>query len=418
MTDLVTLLPPNHTPFEEALSLSVADALDIPVDLPLLVRPYEIPAPLLPWLAWGVSVDLWKDDWPEEKKRAAVARSIPWHKIKGTRAAMTEAIEFMGGEALRYIVPPNTPFASAPLTNEEYEDYLARFAQLRLYPYVERSQEAALCVYYEGPEWGFLGPINPVKARYTRTATLLDKGVETTLTVKTVTPEEAADGTAVEYDEVVIAPKPTAAFHCDADFPDAGQFLVDDFGVGQRIVRIPTEVNYSYRLGREQYTTFWPDGDLIDIYPRNIAEAHEMQNCGLYPDGGAEGDGVFDQIFMPPTISWRYLYDQWHIHDPERAPDARHGTMFCDYSRYGMPAYHAEVQTRIVKSRPVFAYGEFMDGFFIDSDQEEISDIADGIVAAKSLRDKIGIDTKTYSIPRVGDRQRVGTLKIGQHIEV
>jgi phage tail P2-like protein len=50
--------------------------------------PQRIPAGWLPWLAWGLSVDSWDEDWSEQAKRDAVAGSIALHRIKGTRASV------------------------------------------------------------------------------------------------------------------------------------------------------------------------------------------------------------------------------------------------------------------------------------------------------------------------------------------
>ena len=101
-----TLLPDNRTAFEEAADLTGARIADLPIGLRQLVQPHQIPSSHLPWLAWGLSVDLWDKDWPEETKRARTARSLPFHAIKGTQTAIAEALAVMGAEALRLIVPP------------------------------------------------------------------------------------------------------------------------------------------------------------------------------------------------------------------------------------------------------------------------------------------------------------------------
>ena len=42
------------------------------------------PAALLPWLAWGLSVDDWDSSWPEPVKRAVIAASADVHRHKGS----------------------------------------------------------------------------------------------------------------------------------------------------------------------------------------------------------------------------------------------------------------------------------------------------------------------------------------------
>lgn len=51
------------------------------------------PATLLPWLAWKLSVDWWNENWPETRKRAAIAASPDIHMKKGTPSAIRKAIE-------------------------------------------------------------------------------------------------------------------------------------------------------------------------------------------------------------------------------------------------------------------------------------------------------------------------------------
>src|SRR5690606_4199226 len=104
-----------------------------------LVRPSEIPLPHLPWLAWALSVDLWDATWPEDKRRVLTTHALPMHARKGTAASIAEHIRIMGAEPRRFIVPPGKTFMVPSYRAEEREAYLARFAQLRIYPYVARG---------------------------------------------------------------------------------------------------------------------------------------------------------------------------------------------------------------------------------------------------------------------------------------
>ena len=371
-----TLLPDNRTAFEEAADLTGARIADLHIGLRQLVQPHAVLAPHLPWLAWGLSVDLWDKDWPEEKKRARTARSLPFHAIKGTQTAIAEALAVMGAEARRFIVPPAKTYLSKALTEMERAAYLDRFAQLRIYPFIARGVSGRNTRFLsapDGPGTAFAGPNNPVsiaETKYIRAAKLFDRGAETDLTVRTVTPERVGDFNAIEYDEVVLAPKPTAAIHL-GDRPKAQAFLIDDIGVRQRIVRIPRAVDYSYRLGREQYTTVLPKGDLIDVRPQQVAEKHAAQATSLFP--GAAGQRVSGAC-LPETIAWRHLYDRWHIHDPDRVLDERKRSTHLGYTRLGMPPYTAEVLTRIKGKRPPRTAGRFVNGYVVAASTKPVAD--------------------------------------------
>lgn len=84
----MTLLPPNATPLERALEAATARIGDVAAPIGTLLDPAAIAPALLPWLAWGLSVDSWDADWTDADKRAAVAGSIALHRAKGTRLSV------------------------------------------------------------------------------------------------------------------------------------------------------------------------------------------------------------------------------------------------------------------------------------------------------------------------------------------
>ncbi len=111
-------------------------------------------------------------------------------------------------------------------------------------------------------------------------------------------------------------------------------------------------------------------------------------------------------------------YERWHNHDPTRARDERRRSTHLGYTRLGMPAYHAEVRARITGKRLPRTAGPFATGFFVAATRKPLEDARRGVVVAKALGDKVLINTKTYRLPRAGDRQTVGSLVVGQLNEV
>jgi hypothetical protein len=412
-----TLLSPNHTAFEEAFDLTGARIDDVAVEIAKLVRPREIPATHLAWLAWGLSVDLWEPEWSEEKHRSLAARALPMHARKGTQASIAEHIRIMGAEPRRFIVPPAKTYLMEGFTEEERQAFLARFPQLRIYPFVARGtyRFAHFTSGAFGRAKAFLDAccIKDVGAwsRYIRTARLWDRGEEATLTIRAVTPEGIGRFHAAEFDEVVLGAKPTRALHLDTP-PKARAFLVDDFGVAQRMIRIPRDASYSYRLGRETWTTTYPKADLVDVRPQSVAERHDGQPKALY---------VTKRQFilgkhLPPTISWRFIYERWHIHNPERVPDVRIRSTHLGFTRLGMPPYHAEVRTRIKGRLAPRTAGPFVNGYLMTGNRKPIADVREAVRVSKSLRDRILLDTKTFRFPRAGDRLKVGAVTLGRYI--
>lgn len=420
MSDAVTrqtLLPPNHTPFEEAFDLTGARIDELPVEIPKLVRSWEVSSSHLPWLAWGLSVDLWELDWSEEKHRALVARSLPMHARKGTQASIAEHVRIMGADPRRFIVPPAKTFLMEGLTEEERQAFLARFPQLRIYPFVARGTyrfgHFTSAAFGRSKAFFDASCIKDVGAwsRFIRTAKLWDRGEEATLTIRAVTPEGIGRFHAAEFEEVVLGAKPTSALHLDAP-PKPKAFLVDDFGVAQRLIRIPRDTSYSYRLGRETYTTAWPNADLVDVRPQSVAERHEGQPGSLY----ATRRQFISGKHLPPSIAWQHIYERWHIHDLDRVPDVRLRSTHLGFTRLGMPPYHAEIRTRISGTQAPRTAGLFVTGHLMTGNRKPISAVREAVRVSKSLRDRILLDSKTYRLPRVGDRLKSGTVTLGRFI--
>ena len=90
------LLPANSTGLEQELArLSGSlDELD-PSVIATIWDAWACPRPLLPFLAWALSVDSWDDAWDEVTKRQMIADSPAYHERKGTRGAVETAMLLM-----------------------------------------------------------------------------------------------------------------------------------------------------------------------------------------------------------------------------------------------------------------------------------------------------------------------------------
>ncbi|MBA4766066.1 MAG: phage tail protein I [Porphyrobacter sp.] len=90
----MNLLPPNSSALERAFAAVSVEALtDVPVPVGDVWSPTACPAALLPWLGWGLSIDIWDSDWSDAQKRVAIASAIDDQRRKGTRAALRRALD-------------------------------------------------------------------------------------------------------------------------------------------------------------------------------------------------------------------------------------------------------------------------------------------------------------------------------------
>ena len=88
-----TLLPPNASDLERAAEGAIRARLEaVPIPLATLWNPDTCPAPLLPWLAWALSVDQWSDQWPEAMQRDVIRQSYEIHSKKGTVYSLRHAL--------------------------------------------------------------------------------------------------------------------------------------------------------------------------------------------------------------------------------------------------------------------------------------------------------------------------------------
>lgn len=93
-----SILPANLADLERDLDAALSRIQEVEIPIAVLWNPWQCPLDVLPYLAWAVSVDQWRSDWPELVKRRVVAGSLGLHRIKGTRPAVVQALQALGVE--------------------------------------------------------------------------------------------------------------------------------------------------------------------------------------------------------------------------------------------------------------------------------------------------------------------------------
>lgn len=88
----MTLLTPAENAAERALEAAMLSGIDIE-HIGDLKDPRTCPPEVLPFLASELAISHWDTNWTVEEKRAAVMGAIPFHKIKGTRAAVEQVLD-------------------------------------------------------------------------------------------------------------------------------------------------------------------------------------------------------------------------------------------------------------------------------------------------------------------------------------
>ena len=91
-----SILPPNSSLTERGLEAAWATSGPDLEPVAQLMSPDTCPAPLLGWLAWALSVDVWDAGWSEDAKRRTIRDSIAVHREKGTKASVQRALRAAG----------------------------------------------------------------------------------------------------------------------------------------------------------------------------------------------------------------------------------------------------------------------------------------------------------------------------------
>jgi phage tail P2-like protein len=302
----------SHTGFEAALADVDAERLTDTYAEAIIDtwNPWQIAYEHLPFLAWAMGVNLWESWWSEEFQRSWVARQWYLKSIRGTRAGLDEFVVAVGGSVKRATVPPARAYGTVRLTDEQRIAYIARFPQLRIYPFVDREKLPWLCYtagkHYDGlgrlrrwghngtftgPKWKIYPTVQNQGGNYTRTAKLYEPrtDTETQLTirriVRVITGEKAGWGFqpgVSQYDESVVLPMQRPAYFIGEPRKYIGANVYAGKKTPLRTISIGRSGPLELTQGKAQYQTVFPNDELLRVRPEYVAVKHRRRPSELY----------------------------------------------------------------------------------------------------------------------------------------
>jgi P2-related tail formation protein len=170
------LLPSNSGAFERAAADALTDTLPVPIRQ--IVDPAVTPSAFLPFLAAHESVDLWFDDWSEDRKRQMVAEATELAALKGTHEAAVRFLSYVDADVVDNIAYParfvlgRSALGITPLNHPPFKArYLIKVA-------LERPPNAFI-LGRSALGLGALGRVSLEPIRRAKTALLISKAPET-----------------------------------------------------------------------------------------------------------------------------------------------------------------------------------------------------------------------------------------------
>ncbi len=431
---MTSLLPPNRTPLESALSEAIAARFPRPIGaIRTVLDPDTCPAELLPFLAWELSVDLWDERWHEVKKRQVCRDAMKLHALKTTLAGIKAHVALVGSEVIKAIRPPSTTFAHPAMTAEQQLAWRESLPQIRLYPYLHAGLVRNRSYFRSSLHraWGALGfdsdDDNPDRWSFDTTIPLLDM----------TGPDAPARRRPAFYGHGFHrATRGNQLLATRATYWDRGEereirLEVPATGVSRVLVpRIAKRSWFGHSFAGHAYhkrsqaalgvVTVRLSGDVggfaiaagmkpVDVEPDRISQRRTA------PAGRAFFGRRSKIRYMQESAGPRFIYDRVSIHVPDRMGARRRARNFFGHARFGMPAYSAELKVHVPmlrrRCRSARFYGA---GYMKAADMRPFHQMIQAIRVSKAFRDTIRIDTQTHARVKFSGGLRFGEFTFGE----
>jgi|GEM_PF-1955943 len=445
------LLPPNATRWEKAYGSETGRITALPTPVQDVWRYAVVGEPILPWLAWAMSVDLWNRDWPEERRRTITKESFFLHFKKGTLYAIKRYLRFVGARVVAAILPPDKAFPGASMTDEERARWLERFPQIRLTYRIDRGEWTYGAFCSRGAyklKKTFFGDNRRITYIFPHQSNAADR-IGTRAFYWDQGPHPLATGLNLPMRWVAKDrdPMQNILLNFEQGFipttETQSMFLSGgvgrQFNVGGKMFPIRGEANARiFSIVRLHDPIVLPSGELrywalaprlrpINAVPEKIYEQGTAIR-GVHIFLGMPGQWLNPKTrtrhrikcfllgYLPESTAYLRIYERIYLHDPDRLPDGRRPSVYLNHIRLGLPAYHAILATEIRGKRTIWQAQRFIFGCLSKSDMRPLAEARDAVMRAKSQRDKVLLKTalnKTISTKmgiRTTDGYRSGDI--------
>ncbi len=400
MSEQPSLLPPNSTPWELAQSLTSANRRPLPTDIPRQIwNPDLCPEEFLPYLAWGLGLEIWKDDWPEEKKRDVIKRIWLLKRRKTTLQGIRDYVELTGGEIVKAVRPRDRMWWVPAMSAEERAALDARMPEIRIFPRPPISTPGPEQTFFNFSFWqsGARYPEGAERSWLDR-AVFVEDGVARPATIT------GLDGNVVDSSYVIQLRASTAhkAFYGQAQFGE-GRFRIPS-DAGRHVIAIsPTEGALTFAVSSGLFPT------AVRPEPKAEIVAAPVYKAFHWPS-------FFNASFRIPSDALDHLYDSLRFMDPQRIGAQGRPMSFWAWSHSGIPAYSAKLTLRAPIPKPHWQFGRFWGaGFWATTDLTPLWDALEAIRVSQAARDDISVSLQLFREVDFSGGLRFGEFSFGDY---
>jgi phage tail P2-like protein len=400
MSAPVSLLPSNSTPWELAQSLTSAARRPLPSDVIRSVwNPQSCPTPLLPYLAWGIGLEIWKDDWPEQKKRDVVSRVWQLKRRKTTLKGVRDYVNLVDADVVKAVRPRDKMWWVPATSDAERAALMAKMPEIRIFPDAPSAPRQAAQGFWGNSFWKWAAwRKSDAATRWLDRAVYVDAGVETRVTVTGA--DAALDAS---YTIALRASSPAKDFY--------NRLALHSF-------RVPSDasdhvVSISPNDGALSFAV--PPGLIAaSVRPERVAEtvAAPVYKAFHWPS-------FFNASFRTPSDASRHLFDRLRFMDPAQVGRFGRPMSFWGWSHSAVAAFSAELTLKVPFAQPVWAFGAYWrQGFWNAARMDPLWDALEAVTIAQAARDDIWASLQLYQPIEFSGGLRFGEFDFGDSRKV
>jgi len=400
VTEPESLLPSNSTPWEIAQSLTSASRRPLPTDLPRQVwNPDDCPVEFLPYLAWGLGLEIWRDEWTEEKKRAVVKQIWRLKREKTTLQGIRDYTNLVGGDIVKAVRPRDKMWWVPSMTAAERKAMMAEMPEIRIYPNAGIFPALPGQTFYGFSFWSASAYLaDSSEYYYSKRAVYKDGDLEVPVSVVGI--ESAIDAS---YRVQLQASQPWKSFY---NYLSMQSFRIPSDATDHVVAIAPDREAQSFAVAPGMIATAVAPVPTADVVESSVAKAF------YFPS-------FYNNSFRIPSDAAKHLYSSLRFMNPAKVGAFGRPMSFWGWSRSSIPAFSAELTVQTPIKKPIWSFSNWWGvGFWNAEPLDPLWDSLEAVTVAQAARDDVWVSLKLYEPVSFSAGLRFGEFNFGDDRKV